>query len=90
MFVNHGGIVNVAAADVALSSFVIVDQPTTFKMVCVRVVVVVAYNPGSMSVQQLFFDELATVMDRFATHQEPIYVVGDLKRPARPPRRPAR
>jgi len=41
---------------------------------------VVVYQPGSMSnlsVQQLFFDELATVLDRFATHQEPIYVVGD-------------
>jgi len=51
-------------------------------MVCVRVVVgcftaVVAYNPGSMLVQQLFFDELATVLDRFATHQKPFYVVGD-------------
>jgi len=83
-FVNHGGIVIVAAANVALSSFVIVDQPTTFEMVCVRVVVgcftaivVVAYRPGSMTVQQLFFDEIATVLDRFATHQEPIYVIGD-------------
>jgi len=75
MSVNQGGIVIVAAADVALSSFVIVDQPTTFEMVCIRVVVV--SRPGSTSVQQLFFDKIATVLDRFATHQEPIYVVGD-------------
>jgi len=40
-------------------------------------VVVVVYRPGSMSVQLLFFDELATVLDRFATHQEPFYGVGD-------------
>jgi len=33
----------------------------------------VMYRPSSMSVQQLFF----AVLDRFATHQEPIYVVGD-------------
>ena len=30
-----------------------------------------------MPIQQLFFDELATVLDRFATYQESIYVVGD-------------
>jgi len=66
-----------AAAYVALSSFLIVDQSTTFEMVCVRVVVgcfavvvvVVVYRPGSMSKQHLFFDELATVLNRFATHQ---------------------
>jgi len=52
-------------------------------MVCVRVVVgcfaavVVVYSPDWMSVQQLFFDELATVLDRFATQQEPLNVVGD-------------
>jgi hypothetical protein len=84
MLVNHGGIVIVAAADVTLSPIVIVDQPTTFEMVCVRAVigcfvavVVVVYRPGSMSVQQRFFDELAVVLDRFATHQEPVYIVGD-------------
>jgi len=33
MSVNHGDIIIVAAADVALSSFVLADQPTTFEMV---------------------------------------------------------
>jgi len=46
-------------------------------MVCVRVVVVVVYCSHSMSVQQLFFDELAAILDRFATHHEPIYIVDD-------------
>jgi len=84
MSVNHGDIVIVAATNVALSSFVIVDQPTSYEMVCVRVVgcfaavVVVVYRLGSVSVQQLFFDKLAAVLDCIATHQEPIYVVSDL------------
>jgi endonuclease/exonuclease/phosphatase (EEP) superfamily protein YafD len=57
----------------------------TFELVCVRVVVrqftaivVVLYRPGSKAVQQRFSDELSTVLDRFAIHQEPIYLVGDL------------
>ena len=67
-----------------MSPIVIADQPTTFEMVCVRAVVgcfaaivVVVYRPGSMPIQQQFFNELTTVLDRSATHQEPIYVVGD-------------
>ena len=35
------------------------------------------YRPGSAAVQQKFFDELSTILDRVATYQEPIYVVGD-------------
>ena len=84
MSVNHGGIVVVAAANVVLSPIVIDDQPTTFEVVCVRAavgsfhaVVIVVYRPGSMAVQQKFFDELTVILDRFASHQEPIYVVGD-------------
>jgi hypothetical protein len=30
-----------------------------------------------MGVQQKFFDEFTASLDRFATHQEPIYVDGD-------------
>jgi len=41
------------------------------------VIVVVLYRPGSEAVQQKFFDEMADVLDRFATYQMPIYVVGD-------------
>ena len=84
MSVNHGGIVVVAATYIVLSPIVIVDQPTTFEVVCVRAVVgsfsalvIVVYRPGSMAVQQKFFDELTEILDRFASHQEPIYVVGD-------------
>ena len=54
-------------------------------MVCLRAVigqfaaaVVVLYrHPGSQSVPQKFFDELAAILDRVATHQEAIYIVGD-------------
>jgi len=51
---------------------------STFEMVCVRAVtgqfsaiVVLVYRPGSATVQQTFFDELAAVLDRVAIYQEP-------------------
>jgi hypothetical protein len=82
--VNHSGIVVVVAADISLSPVVTTDQPAAFEFVCVRsvvgqfaAIVVVLYRPGSVTVQQRFFDELAAILDRFATYQEPIYVVGD-------------
>ena len=94
--VNHGGVVVIAATDVALSPIVINDpQPTTFEVLCVRAVigqfsavVVTLYRPGSAAIQQTFFDELAVIFDQVATYQEPIYVVGDfnirLDRPDNP------
>ena len=70
-----------SAADVSLSPTA-VTQPTTFELVCAQaaigsssVIVVVLYRPEA--VQQKFFDELADVLDRCATYQMPIYVVGD-------------
>ena len=83
--VNHGGVVVIASADVALSPVTIDGvQPTSFESLCVRVavgrftaIVVVLYRPGSAAVQQKFFDDLSTILDRVATYQEPIYVVGD-------------
>jgi len=70
MSVNYGGIVIVAAADVVRDCL----RSCCRRMLrCSR-----RRRLGSMSVQQLFFDELATVMDRFTTHHEPIYVVGEL------------
>jgi len=54
------------------------DQPTTFELVGRFAGLVIAlYRPGSAAVQQSFFDELAAILDRVATYQEPIYVVGD-------------
>jgi len=88
--VNHGGVVVIAAADVALSPIVINDpRPTTFEVLCVRAVIVVTlYRPGSAAIQQTFFDELAVIFDQVATYQEPIYVAGDfnirLDRPDNP------
>ena len=83
--VNHGGVAVVAGADVALSPITIDDvQPTSFEYLCVRAVVgqftaifVVLYRPGSATVQQKFFVELGDILDRVATYQEAIYVVGD-------------
>jgi len=73
--VNHGGVLVVSVTDVSLSP-IAVTQPTTFKVVCAQsaigrssVIVVVLHRPGSEAVQQKFFDELAYVLDRFATHQ---------------------
>jgi len=85
MSVNHGGIVVIARGDdVFLSPITIADQPTTFEAVCVRAVigrftavVVALYRPGSVAVQQKFYDELAAILDRVATYQDPVYIVGD-------------
>jgi endonuclease/exonuclease/phosphatase (EEP) superfamily protein YafD len=59
--------------------------PTSFEMICARLtsgrfssIVVFIYRPGSVAVQSTFFDELAAVFDGIATHQEPVFVVGDL------------
>jgi hypothetical protein len=75
---------DVDGTDVVLSPIVITDQPTTFEVFCVcaavgsfHAIVIVVYRPGSMVVQQKFFDELTVILDRFASHQEPIYVVGN-------------
>ena len=69
--VNHGGVVVIAGADVALSAIIIDGvQPTSFESLCVHVavgrftaIVVVLYRPGSAAVQQKFFDELSTILD---------------------------
>jgi len=42
-------------------------------------IVITLYRPGSAAVLQSFFDELATVLDRVATYQEPVYIVDDYK-----------
>ena len=95
MSVNHGGIVVIASTDVSLTPIAIADQPTTFEVVCARVVigrftaiVVVVYRPGSAAVQQKFYDELAAVLDRAATYQDAVFIVGDfnirLERPDDP------
>ena len=59
------------------------DHPTTFEVAGARVVsgqfadiVLVLYRPGSAAVQQLFYDELAAILDRFVVYREPIYLAG--------------
>jgi exonuclease III len=83
---NHGGVTLVAAPGVGLAPVNVVDYiPTSFEMTCARLtsgffsgIVVVIYRPGSAAVQSTFFEELAAVFDSIATHQEPVFVVGDL------------
>ena len=92
--VNHGGVVIFSAPDVVLKPQT-VDQPSTFELVCLRAVVgqltaIIAaiYRPGSVPVQQLFFDELGAVLEQLATYQAPVYITGDfnihLERPDDP------
>jgi endonuclease/exonuclease/phosphatase (EEP) superfamily protein YafD len=40
-------------------------------------IVILLRRPGSVAVQQTFFEELDTILDRIATYQKPIHVVGD-------------
>jgi len=80
---NHGGVAVVAAPGIIISPLPsLSDQPTTFELVGDRVVsgrfsgiVITLYRPGSAAALQSFFDELAAVLDRVATYQEPVYVV---------------
>jgi hypothetical protein len=69
-----------------LAPVAVVDYlPTSFEMTCTRLtsgcfagIVAVIYRPGSAAVQSTFFEELAAVFGGIATHQEPVFVVGDL------------
>jgi len=81
--VNHGGVVIFSTTGVVMKPLT-VDQPSTFELVCTRVVVeqltaIVAavYRPGSAPIQQLFFDELSSLLEQLATYQAPVYIVGD-------------
>jgi hypothetical protein len=83
---NHGEVALVAAPGVGLAPVAVIDYlPTSFEMTCARLtsgrffgIVVVICRPGSAAVQSTFFDELAAVFDGIPTHQEPVFVVGDL------------
>ena len=83
--VNHGGVVIFSATDAVMKPLTD-DQPSTFELVSTRVVAgqltatVAAVNrPGSAAIQQLFFDELSTLLEQLATYQAPVYIVGDFK-----------
>jgi len=60
-------------------------SPTSFEFTAARLVqvsfaavIVVIYRPGLHAVQASFFDEFAAIMDCVATHQERVFVVGDV------------
>jgi hypothetical protein len=82
---NHGGVAVVATRGVRLAPLDLGVKPTTFEMQCVRVtsgpstcVAVVVYRPGSVAVTSQFFAELADVLDRLVTYNDPLFVVGDV------------
>jgi hypothetical protein len=85
--VNDGGIVVVAANDVIVSPMTsMTGVATTFELVAVRVavghfseIVVTLYRPGLVAVQQTFFAEPATVLDRVVTYSVPVYEVGNFE-----------
>jgi hypothetical protein len=52
-----------------------IDSPSSFEVLCVHVssgtvseILVVVYRPGSQRVQQRFFDELSSVLERAGTY----------------------
>ena len=82
---NHGGVAAVAAPGVRLSRLDVGVDPTSFELLCVRVVssslscvVAVIYRPGSAAISTAFFAEVTEVLDRLSTFIEPVYVVGDV------------
>jgi len=73
------------SSPVGKSTFNIAVSPTSFEFTAARLVqgsfaavIVVIYRPGSHAVRALFFDEFAAIMDCVATHQERVFVVGDV------------
>jgi hypothetical protein len=59
-------------------------SPPSFEVLCVHVssgpvseILVVVYRPGSQRVQQRFFDELSSVLERAGTYTAPMYQLGD-------------
>lgn len=82
--VNHGGLVVVSTARASLSVMNIVSPPRKFELLCTRVtagkftaILCAVYRPGSWSLDQEFFEELAAVFDHIATYREPVFIVGD-------------
>ena len=80
---NHGGVA-VVTRDSVSTSPVAVTPASTFEHVVAHVVcgqfnciVVAIYRPGSATLQQRFFEELATLMEQVATYQVPVYIAGD-------------
>ena len=82
---NHGGVAAVAAPGVRLARLDVGVDPTSFELMCVRVVsgslscvVAVIYRPGSAAVSTTFFAEFTNVLDRLSAFIDPVFVVGDV------------
>jgi exonuclease III len=85
MAVNYGGIAVVATSSARLSQVDFGLLPASFKMLAVRVSVritsyvsVVIHYPGSDAVSSAFFDDLSDVLERVATLNGPVVIVGDV------------
>ena len=80
LVVNHGRILLFSSYWMSALPFY---SPSSFEFLVVHVVfshhpaaiVAVIYRPGSAPVQQRFFKDLTTVLERAATYAAPIYVV---------------
>lgn len=82
---NHGGIVVAATSGVRLSVVDLGVKPSTFELLCVRVVsgassfiAATIYRPGSVAISASFFAEISDVLDRLATFVEPVLLTGDV------------
>jgi len=80
---NHGGVAIVSNDSVRMSP-VAATPASTFEHVAVCIVsgqftciVVTLYRPGSVKLQQRFFEELGSLLEQVATYTVPIYIVGD-------------
>jgi hypothetical protein len=83
LLTNHGGIV-VFSSDKINLKVLPFDSPSTFELLCVKVtsgrsseILAVVYRPGSQSVQQQFFTDLSSILERISTYAAPAHLVGD-------------
>jgi len=79
--VNHGGVAVIATPGVRLTSVDIGAKPSTFECVAARITsgpssFVVLYHTGPVTAS--FFSELADVLDRLSTFNNPLLLAGDV------------
>jgi len=75
----------VSVSGVRLSSIALGVNPTSFELLCARVVsgsfsaiVVLIYRPVSEAITTTFFVDLLETLDRVVAYNDTVYIVGDL------------
>lgn len=84
-YINHGGIAIASRLEIVVTKLNAKLDPRTFELLCCRlrighksVALAAVYRPGSKPVSDLFFMELASLLESLSTFKCPIRMVGDM------------